>query len=324
MTTVLVSGASGIVGYGILRSLRRSEAPLRLVSTTIYPDSVAPAFSDVFEQAPPTSQDNYLDWLCATIRKHSVDLLIPAIECDVYKWNENRPVLEATGAQLLLNNQTLIQTCQDKWRFYEALIRHSPGLAIPSRIEGTFEELVDDFSLPFLLKPRRGFGARGIVRVESRATFDEHRARLGDVLMAQPIVGTPDEEYTVSAFFDRDSILCCHMALRRRLSAEGFTQSAQVAVLEGVEEAIRELGMKFNALGPTNFQFRAQRGELKLLEINPRISSATSIRSAFGYNESLMSLAFFLEHRRPPQPRIRKGSAIRYTEDYCFYDSDYL
>jgi carbamoyl-phosphate synthase large subunit len=56
------------------------------------------------------------------------------------------------------------------------------------------------------------------------------------------------------------------------------------------------------------------------LEINPRISSATSIRAAFGYNESLMSLEFFLEQKRPVQPRIRTGRAVRYTEDYIFYD----
>ena len=40
MKRVLVSGASGIVGYGILRSLRRSERPCFLVGTSMYDDSV--------------------------------------------------------------------------------------------------------------------------------------------------------------------------------------------------------------------------------------------------------------------------------------------
>jgi carbamoyl-phosphate synthase large subunit len=324
MTTVLVSGASGVVGYGILRSLRRSETPLRVVSTTIYSDSVAPAFSDVFELAPPTSDDGYLGWLCATIRKYSVDLLIPGIECDVYKWNDNRPMLEGTGAKILLNNPGLIRLCQDKWHFYLELVRRSPMLAIPTRLEGTFEELVNDYSLPFLLKPRRGFASKGIIRVEDQAAFDEQKPRLGADLMAQPIVGNQDEEYTVSGFFDQDSALCCHMGLRRKLSTEGYTQNAEVTVLEGAERTIGELGKAFGAVGPTNFQFRVHRGQLKLLEINPRISSATSIRTAFGYNESLMSLDFFLEQLRPIQPRIRKGSAVRYAEDHIFYDSDYI
>ena len=318
MKTILVSGASGIVGYGILRSLRRAAEPLCLVGTSIYPDSVAPAFCDVFELAPPTRAEEYLDWLCSMIRKHKVDLLIPSIECDLYKWNDNRSVLETAGAKMLLNNPSLIGLCQDKWPFYLELMRCAPEWAIPTRIAGTFEALAEAFSLPFLLKPRRGFAARGIVRVENRATFEEQKPHLGNLLMAQPIVGTRDAEYTASAFFDQNSDLCCHMTLKRTLSAEGFTQNAEVAVLEGAETAMGRLGRALHAIGPTNFQFRVHGGELKLLEINPRISSATSIRTAFGYNESLMSLDFFLAQRRPVQPQIRPGRAVRYIEDYIF------
>ena len=324
MRNVLVSGASGIVGYGILRSLRQAAEPLRLVGTTIHPDSVAPAFCDVFELAPPTHAESYLDWLCAIVRKHKVDLLIPSIECDVYKWNEHRAALESTGARLLLNHPRLIGLCQDKWSFYLELARCAPELAIPTRIEGGFESLAEEFSLPFLLKPRRGYASKGIVQIKDKADFEAQKDRLGAHLLAQPLVGSPEEEYTVSGFFDRQGERCCHMTLKRKLSAEGFTQTAEVAALEGAEAALDKLGRAFNAVGPTNFQFRVQRGALKLLEINPRISSATSIRTAFGYNESLMSLEFFLEQRRPAQPPIRRGRAVRYAEDCVFYDRDHL
>ncbi len=318
MKTVLVSGASGIVGYGILRSLRKAAEPLRLIGTSIYPDSVAPAFCDVFELAPPTRAEEYVDWLCAMIRKHKVDLLIPPIECDVYKWNDHRIALESAGARLLLNHPRLIGLCQDKWPFYLELARCAPELAIPTRIDGAFESLADEFSLPFLLKPRRGYASKGIVQIKDKAGFEAQQDRLGSHLMAQPLVGSPEEEYTVSGFFDRQNARCCHMALKRKLSAEGFTQTAEVAVLEGAEAVLDKLGRAFNAVGPTNFQFRVHDGELKLLEINPRISSATSIRTAFGYNESLMSLDFFLAQRRPVQPQIRPGRAVRYIEDYIF------
>jgi carbamoyl-phosphate synthase large subunit len=63
---------------------------------------------------------------------------------------------------------------------------------------------------------------------------------------------------------------------------------------------------------------------LKLLEINPRISSATSIRAAFGYNESIMSVDYFLRGKVPMQPVVRKGVAIRYAEEHIFYDRNTL
>ena len=60
-------------------------------------------------------------------------------------------------------------------------------------------------------------------------------------------------------------------------------------------------------------------GVCQLLEINPRISASTSIRSAFGYNESIMAVEYFAEGKIPGQPDIKKGTAIRYTEDFIFY-----
>jgi carbamoyl-phosphate synthase large subunit len=78
--------------------------------------------------------------------------------------------------------------------------------------------------------------------------------------------------------------------------------------------------MAFSPVGPTNFQFRKADHGLKLLEINPRISSATSIRAAFGYNEALMAVELALENRMPIQPKIGRGRAVRYTEDFVFHD----
>jgi carbamoyl-phosphate synthase large subunit len=322
MRTILVSGASGVVGYGVLRSLRKSGHEYKLIGTTIYDDSVAPAFCDIFELAPPTSDAKYLTWLSDIIKKHQVDMIIPGIEADMINWSENRESIESTGTHALLNNSSLVSLCADKWKFYEQLSETDSTLAIETRLDGAFEQFEKDFGLPFLLKPRRGFASKGIVHVDSSETFKLHQKELGSVLMAQPIVGTNDEEYTVSAFFDKESSLCCHMGLKRKLAKEGYTEKAQVTELAGAEAALKELAKLFKPIGPTNFQFRVHNGQLKLLEINPRVSSATSIRTAFGYNESLMSVEYFLNDIAPTQPEIKNGYAVRYVEDYIFYDSD--
>lgn len=322
MKTILVSGASGVVGYGVLNSLRKASADYRLVGTTIYDDSVAPAFCDIFELAPLTSQTNYVDWLCKIIDKHSVDMIIPGIEVDMFAWNEARNQLAQTGAHILLNRDSLITLCSDKWKFYEKLQQSNSKLAIKTRSKGTFASLQKDFGLPFILKPKHGYASKGIVYVESAKDFNAYSDQLGRTLMAQPVVGTNDEEYSISAFFDKHSQLLAYMSLRRKLAGEGFTEKAVVAEPTGVKQAIVELASLFQPIGPTNFQFRVHDGELKLLEINPRISSATSIRTAFGYNESVMSIDYFLNNKAPSQPHIKHGSAVRYTEDYIFYDSD--
>jgi len=321
MKRVLVSGASGIVGYGVLRSLRQAAQPCFLVGTSIYDDSVAPAFCDVFEQAPPTNAQGYLDWLLTILRRHSIDLLIPGIEIDMYHWAKHVPDIRGTGALPLLNEPELIALCKDKWSFYLRLAQAGVDCAIESVLDQDFNTLVKKFGLPFLLKPRRGFGSKGIVRVTSEEMFLKHRADIGPLLMAQPIVGNDEEEFTISAFCNGRGGFFASMALRRKLSCEGFTEKAEVVDQGEFMPAIGDLCRLLLPLGPTNFQFRRSVEGPKLLEINPRFSSSTSIRTAFGYNESEMALGYFLDQRDPVQPVIRRGRAVRYTDEHIFYEN---
>ena len=145
MKVILVSGASGIVGYGVLKSLRQGTEEYKLIGTTIYDDSIAPAFCDIFEQAPMTSDENYINWLCGIIKKHNVAMIIPGIEADMIKWNSERKELEKTGVAILLNNPDLVRLCSDKWSFYEKLSSTCSKLAIDSRLEGSFEEFEKAF-----------------------------------------------------------------------------------------------------------------------------------------------------------------------------------
>lgn len=319
MRTVMVSGASGIVGYGILDSLRGSGLPLRLLGTTIYTHSVASVFSDVVEIAPPTSAPEYLGWLLDVIARHQVALLIPGLEVDVHQWLEHADALQQGGARLALNSPSLIRLCRDKWSFYEVARERIPKYVIDSEVTPDFDFLAGKWGVPFLLKPRIGTGSRGIVRVDSRATFLAHRDALGQTLMAQPIVGTEDEEYSVSAFCDEQGTPVARLGLRRRLSREGSTGSGEVVEHDGINAAIDEVCRAFTPVGPTNFQFRIHDGVPQLLEINPRISSATSIRAAFGYNEAQMTVEWLLDGRRPAQPPTRRGRAIRYLRDHVEY-----
>ena len=321
MTTILVSGASGIVGYGILRSLKMSKRPMRLIGISIYTDSVAPGFCDVFEQVPRTDASDYLDRLLALLRKHQVDVAIPGIDADMYKWADRLADIEAAGTKVVMNSLDLISRCSDKWEFYQRQLELKLPYAIPSHLKMDFDFLKERCGLPFLLKPRRGFGSKGIVVVETAEQFAKIDLATKATLMAQPIVGRDDEEFTVSAFCDGRGSYSAIMALRRKLSKDGFTERAEVTDEAAFSEAVRDLCKAFSPVGPTNFQFRRTNHGLKLLEINPRISSSTSIRAAFGYNESLMAVEMAIENRMPAQPDIKRGRAVRYTEDHIFYDN---
>lgn len=315
MSRILVSGASGIVGYGILRNLK--EGGHYLIGTTIYEESPANCFADIVLNPPLTVDPSYIGWLVAAIKDYEIDMIIPGIEKDMEVWNENREELEATGAVVLLNNQSLIRLCLDKWEFYKVLRNELPKLAIPGTID-----LVEAgrMSEPLLLKPRCGFGSKGIVRLKSKAELDEYKDKIGDELMVQEMIGDDNHEYTVTGFFDRKHTLNAIIAFKRKLSGSGYTEKAEVIDEEEFRPVIEAFAGVFKPVGPTNFQFRKSVDGLKLLEINPRISSSTSIKAAFGYNEEEMSISYFINDKQISQPPLKRGHAMRYVEDYIVYE----
>jgi len=315
MKTIFVSGASGVVGYGILKTLRKSGRKFKLVGSTIHENSVAPAFCDILEIAPFTGSELYYPWLIDLVKKHGIDIMIPGIEIDMHSWSANRELF-CDLVDCVLNVESLVNLCRNKWEFYLDLARRSDPCIIPTYSEGRFDELSEKCGLPFLLKPRQGYGSKGIIKVDSQEKFQFHASRMESEIIAQPIVGNDNEEFSISCFGDEKGGFFNIFSLRRKLGPAGFTEWAEVVDDKPFIETVSRLCSYYLPVGPTNFQFRTHHGDLKLLEINPRISSATSIRAAFGYNEALMSVDYFLDSLIPCLPKTSRGSAIRYFEDH--------
>lgn len=317
----MVSGACGLLGYGVLKSLRRSETPYKLIGTTIfeYEDSVAPKFCDILLKVPLTLSEGFKDRLLKIISEHEIDLIIPTFEIDVTFWAENSNLLKETGTKVVTNNPDLIRLCDDKWEFYKVMKHNNSPYVIPTTLCSDFNELDEEFGLPLLLKPRHGMASRGIVKVYDQRTFELHKEEIGKKLMIQPLIGKDDAEYTVGAFCDGKGGYDAIITFKRYLSKEGYTNKAEVVEDKQIETAVLELCKIFKPIGPTNFQFRVHEGAYHLLEINPRFSASTSMRAAFGYKEALMAIEYYLDGKSPKQPKIRKGKAIRYIEDHIFY-----
>jgi carbamoyl-phosphate synthase large subunit len=319
--TILVTGVGAIIGYGILRSLRQYDQPLRIVGIDIFADAVGQLWADQFHQAPFTSDPSYSDWIRDLTNRERVDLVIPGIEQDLHFFSENRELFSGSSTELALNSEALIELSKDKWRFYQELKASQIPVCIETRRLEDIDDLVSQFGFPIILKPRRGYASKGIRKLTGANDFDWLRSLVSDHFVAQPFIGSDDEEFTVGVFGNGSGNICGRIALKRILSRDGSTAKAKTFHCEALDRVLDALCLHFKPLGPTNFQFRRDGECWKLLEINPRISSSTSLRTAFGFNESAMCIGLYLYKSLPRQPLIRDGSACRFIEDRVVYDS---
>lgn len=319
MKTILVTGVGAIIGYGVIKSLRKSDYDVKIIGMDIYDDAVGQHWCDCFEKAVLASSKEYPCFLKKLILKHNIDLVIPCIEQDIDRMSDEKRFFSDLNVKFVLPSEKLNNCTKDKWLTYLEL-KKVDFPAIKSYINGDYETISNEIGTKMLLKPRNSYASKGIFIIENKEDFLYWQKKTKDNFMVQEIVGDDENEYTVAVFGNGDGIAFNKITLQRKLSADGATAKAMVVENSKLNQAIDNITRVFKPLGPTNYQFRYHKDEFLLLEINPRISSSTSIRTAFGYNEAQMCIEFYLENKKLELANLKKGRAIRYIEDVILYD----
>jgi carbamoyl-phosphate synthase large subunit len=313
---VLVTGVGAIIGQGVVKSLRHSNLAVVVIGLDKKITPYARSLCDLCVEKPAVAEesDAYLQFWGKLIEDLQIDLVIPALEIDVFYLDKHQKQLTSTC--LALNNSSLIRLTQDKWQMAEFLHQESIGW-IPSVLPATWQDCLSALGAPpYILKPRAGNGSRGIVQLDDLADFTYWTQKVSYSFLVQQKIGSDDAEYTAAAFGLGDGHSLAPIIFRRTLSVAGNTQYAEVCQEPGICSMITALSKLLCPIGPTNYQFRKHLGSWYLLEINPRISSSNSLRTAFGYNEAAMCIAFYLHQRRPSDVTVTEGRGWRYAEDF--------
>ncbi len=315
---ILVTGVGAIIGYGIIESLRISGISCNIIGTDIYQENYGRYICDHFEVAPYTNDVQYYGWLNHVCHKYKIDLIIPGIEQDLFSFNENRHSLPVAT---VLNRYQIVDLAKDKFDTWMYLKKHENINAIPTYKNLDYESAVRELGLPFIIKPSRSYASKGFYVIKNSNDFAGMSTELSENSLFQSYIGNIDEEYTFSIFGNGEGAIIDQLILRRYLSKEGATQKAFVVSHDAeMQEYVETLVNDLKPIGPTNFQFRKQSGKAYLLEINPRISSACSVRSKFGYNEPKYCIEHYLKNGEYMPQLKKKGKAIRFISDKIIYE----
>lgn len=318
---VLVTGVGAIIGQGIIDALRRCQPPVVIIGMDRLANSVGVCLCDHFICKPDIDEasDGYLDFWRHLLISFNVDLVLPGIESDVVFLDLHREQLGSLAA-LAINAPDVLAVCSNKLTTYTRL--DAVDIArIPTLVATKHADLASLGPGPYVLKPCSGNGSRGIHIVDHPQDYTDTLERhcSGDYIV-QPYLGDPEHEFTASAFGLSGGASLTPIIFRRTLARAGYTNYAEVVPCAEIEAAIGVLSAFFQPIGPTNYQFRLHHGTYYLLEINPRFSSSTSIKTAFGYNEAEMCIQYFLQGSPPAPPIIRKGHAWRIISDVIVHE----
>lgn len=193
--TVLVQGAGGGGGNNLIRSLRQSGLPLRILGSNCLPHAVAKSTADATALLPVSTDPGYVDALKAHIAAERIDLVMPNSDREVAAVSELR---DALPCRVFLPPDEAIRVAQDKHETYRRLTR--AGIPMATSIAVADHDSIEDAiaALPpgerFWVRPRRGSGSKGATWVRTPAQAEAW------ISLWEDLRGSARDDFQVCAF----------------------------------------------------------------------------------------------------------------------------
>jgi carbamoyl-phosphate synthase large subunit len=243
-----------------------------------------------------------LEGVASVLRREQPDALLPTLggqtALNLAVALEEDGVLDSLGVELIGAPVEVIRRAEDRELFREAV--RSCGLEVPSsRIVTSLAEL-DGTQVPAVIRPAFTLGGHGGGFAEDRATLAYQVERglwespIGQVLVEESVRGWDEFELEVMRDRADNVVIVCSI---ENLDPMGVHTGDSVTVAPQMtlsDEAYQELRDAAAAIiravgvetGGSNIQFARNRdtGELRVIEMNPRVSRSSALASkATGY-----------------------------------------
>lgn len=205
--------------------------------------------------------------LMNVITEKDIRLVIPLMDAGVPICSR---LPELMGVTVLTPSPLTADTCYDKAQFERFMTKNFPIL-YPTTTAKDF---------PWIAKPRFGFGSRLIITIENTDDWDNftnvHDTR--DFVFQKKIEG---EEYSVDAYFDKDSNFVDAVPRRRLRIGSGEVITSITEKNTDLEQSTKMIGEKLGLVGPVNVQF------IKLLNSSKVINFEVNCRFGGGWTLSM-------------------------------------
>ncbi len=279
---MLVTGCGGDIGFALGCIARESRLAGRLIGCDMHADHPGKLIFDTCELVPSADTDDYFDRLEGLVKQYGIDLIVPMSEAEIERFADAGFLRNFLSADVIAANALAVRTGLDKFETYGMLKRNN--LPAPwTCIVGEDEPL----SFPCIIKPRRGQGGKGIIRVQTENAAAIAQARRGDLW--QELILPDNAEFTCGLYRATAGSELRTIVFARQLQG-GITKTAEVVEDERIETLLREIADAVELIGAINVQLRIDSEGPKVFEINPRFSSTVGFRDRLGYRDFVWSV----------------------------------
>lgn len=289
---VLITGMGSANALCVLKGLHiQNEFDVFVLGTDINEKNniAGSSFCDKFCQVPPAADEEaYIGAIVDIIKSNNIDLLIPFVGPELEVLSRNRDFIEQCTYPLVSSYET-VMICNDKLKTYYFLKSMGYQALETAYVHdySKIKEIISVFGLsyPFIAKPRKGAGSRGVYQINNEEELVLIK-RVEEPIIQEMGIG---DMYVVDLFCDGKKVLSA--VPRKTLEVRaGLHYKTVVERDQKLIEESKKLAEKLDFRGPVNIQWFKNGDSLRVLEINPRFSGSCHVTTAAGVNNPLMAL----------------------------------
>lgn len=254
----------------------------------------APAmhYVDVPHLVPRIENRRHIPALLELVRRERIDAIVPLIDSDLEALSRSAGRFTRAGAQVIISDVDVIQTCADKLLTYEVLSR--AGVDTPKTWPAQAALRLKRHAFPYFFKPRRGSAGQGLFRINSVDELRVFARRDPDSIVQEYVEGV---EYTLDVYTGLDGAPKCVVPRRRLEVRTGEVSKGLVVKLPEVmavgRQAVRALG---RCRGVITVQCMVGAGgRIRVIEMNPRFGGGAPLAIAAGADFPKWLMAELLE-----------------------------
>ncbi|MGG1678045.1 ATP-grasp domain-containing protein [Neobacillus sp. NRS-1170] len=329
-TPVVVLDLSA-TGIGIVRSLAKEGIQVNAYDTKgKYEIGKTRHASCGICPNPVDEESALLEFLIQTAGKYRKKAVLFAGSDDyVYFISKNRYIL-ANYYQFLLPEHDLVKAVLDKRLTYDLAVNSNVSCPKTFAIqdEKHLEQIINQITFPCILKPvfSSHFRTRIDHRLYKKAIVVEQAAQLrneyhfyrpfGELLIQEDIPGHENCIYSVKTFFD-DKMNLIGVWMNQKLHQFPPRFGSSALALSIRDEEVIQMALsflqkiQFKGLAITEFKRDPRDGQLKFIEINPRIGLTQALSIACGVN--LAYLYYLSLTGQNPKPVTRQKEGIKWV-----------
>ena len=276
---ILITGVGGPAGSSLARQLH--ERGHQVIGVDMTP--VQDEHLGLFLQVPAARDASYVPALRQIIKQQDVALLIPTVseELPILAMDQNRVLLESTGATILLSSETSIRIADDK--YLTMLVLNDDRVPTPDFVRGDLygRPSVAGF-LPHqyaIVKPRVSRGGRGVRLLASSQLTDGSQEMSASDLVQR---FAPGREFAPMLFRNPDTgkVDVCVVVEKTELREGLIGNAVSVqrcefdATTAHVAQVARAAVASLDLVGPVDLDIRlTDEGQPVVLEINARFGA---------------------------------------------------